>query len=34
MIEFDPTQPKWVQIADVIRQRIASGSLPPHSLIS
>ncbi|MEV5442326.1 GntR family transcriptional regulator [Streptomyces sp. NPDC052644] len=34
MFEFDPTQPKWVQIADVIRQRIASGALPPHSLIS
>ncbi|MGW1801521.1 GntR family transcriptional regulator [Streptomyces sp. NPDC001984] len=34
MIEFDPTRPKWVQIADVIRQRIQSGEYPPRSLIS
>ncbi|MFC6064844.1 GntR family transcriptional regulator [Streptomyces ochraceiscleroticus] len=31
---FDPTRPKWVQIADVIRSRIASGEYPPHHLIS
>jgi DNA-binding GntR family transcriptional regulator len=34
MIEFDPTRPKWVQITDVIRQRIQSGEHPPRSLIS
>ncbi|MEU6113764.1 GntR family transcriptional regulator [Streptomyces sp. NPDC047117] len=34
MMEFDPTQPKWVQIADVIRSRIASGEYPPAHLIS
>ncbi|MGW9030064.1 GntR family transcriptional regulator [Streptomyces sp. NPDC055722] len=34
MIEFGPTQPKSVQIADVIRQRIRSGEYPPQSLIS
>lgn len=34
MIEFDPTRPKWEQIADVLRARIASGELPPRSLIS
>ncbi|MFJ8696653.1 GntR family transcriptional regulator [Streptomyces roseolilacinus] len=34
MIEFDPTRPKWAQIADVIRKRIAAGELPPRALIS
>ncbi|MEH0635071.1 winged helix-turn-helix domain-containing protein [Streptomyces bottropensis] len=34
MIEFDPTRPKWVQIADVLRTRIASGEYPPRTLIS
>lgn len=34
MIEFDPTRPKWVQIADVLRARIASGEYPPRTLIS
>ncbi|WP_310725130.1 GntR family transcriptional regulator [Streptomyces sp. N2A] len=34
MIEFDPTLPKWKQIADVIRKRIADGTYPPHHLIS
>ncbi|OKK02922.1 GntR family transcriptional regulator [Streptomyces sp. CB03234] len=34
MIEFDPTRPKWVQIADVIRERIATGEYPPRHLIS
>ncbi|MFK8847997.1 GntR family transcriptional regulator [Streptomyces sp. Ac-502] len=33
-MEFDPTCPKWTQIADVIRQRIASGVYPLHHLIS
>ncbi|MDX2938158.1 winged helix-turn-helix domain-containing protein [Streptomyces ipomoeae] len=34
MIEFDPTRPKWVQIADVLRARITSGEYPPRTLIS
>ncbi|MEV6672279.1 GntR family transcriptional regulator [Streptomyces sp. NPDC051162] len=34
MMEFDPTRPKWTQIADVIRQRIASGEYPVNRLIS
>ncbi|MCF3148605.1 GntR family transcriptional regulator [Streptomyces platensis] len=34
MMEYDPTRPKWVQIADVIRERIASGEYPPNHLIS
>ncbi|MER6843189.1 GntR family transcriptional regulator [Streptomyces platensis] len=33
-MEFDPTQPKWTQIADVIRGRIADGTYPPRQLIS
>lgn len=34
MIDYDPTRPKWEQIADVLRERIASGELPPRTLIS
>ncbi|MFJ4867785.1 GntR family transcriptional regulator [Streptomyces sp. NPDC088757] len=34
MKDFDPTRPKWQQIADVIRARIASGELPPRALVS
>ncbi|MGW1963611.1 GntR family transcriptional regulator [Streptomyces sp. NPDC001935] len=34
MIDYDPTRPKWEQIADVLRARITSGELPPRSLIS
>lgn len=34
VMEFDPTRPKWVQIADVIRARIESGEYPPRTLIS
>ncbi|MEU6325928.1 GntR family transcriptional regulator [Streptomyces sp. NPDC047049] len=34
MMEFDPTLPKWTQIADVIRARIADGTYPPRQLIS
>ncbi|MER6093600.1 winged helix-turn-helix domain-containing protein [Streptomyces bluensis] len=34
MIEFDPTRPKWAQIADVLRARITSSEYPPHTLIS
>ncbi|WP_344024266.1 GntR family transcriptional regulator [Streptomyces luteireticuli] len=33
-MEFDPTRPKWVQIADVIRKRIESGEYPTHYLLS
>ncbi|MGW3374064.1 GntR family transcriptional regulator [Streptomyces hydrogenans] len=34
MMDFDPTRPKWQQIADVIRERIAGGELPPRALVS
>jgi GntR family transcriptional regulator len=34
VIEFDPTRPKWEQIAEVLRSRIASGEYPPRALIS
>ncbi|MEV1054339.1 GntR family transcriptional regulator [Streptomyces sp. NPDC049887] len=34
MMEYDPTRPKWVQIADVIRERIASGEYPPRHRLS
>ncbi|MFC5721405.1 GntR family transcriptional regulator [Streptomyces gamaensis] len=33
-MEYDPTQPKWAQIADEIRRRIASGEYPVHHKIS
>jgi DNA-binding GntR family transcriptional regulator len=33
-VDYDPTRPKWEQIADVIRQRIADGTLPPRALVS
>ena len=29
MIEFDPTRPKWEQVATAIRDRIADGEYPP-----
>ncbi|MCX3058563.1 GntR family transcriptional regulator [Streptomyces beihaiensis] len=34
MYDFDPTRPKWQQIADVVRRRIASGEYPPRHLVS
>ncbi|WP_327375735.1 GntR family transcriptional regulator [Streptomyces sp. NBC_01216] len=34
MIEFDPTRPKWQQIADVVRRRIDSGEYPARHLVS
>jgi DNA-binding GntR family transcriptional regulator len=34
VIDFDPTRPKWEQIADAIRQRIRSGEYPPRHLVS
>lgn len=32
--DYDPTRPKWEQIASVLRERIAVGELPPRTLIS
>ncbi|MEU1691498.1 winged helix-turn-helix domain-containing protein [Streptomyces hirsutus] len=32
--EFDPTRPKWEQIADALGARIADGTYPPRHLIS
>lgn len=34
VMEFDPRYPKWVQIADVLRERIASGEYPPRHMVS
>lgn len=34
MFEFNPTRPKWEQIAEEIRRRIAGGEYPVHGLIS
>jgi GntR family transcriptional regulator len=34
VIDFDPTRPKWEQIAAVIRERIQTGDYPPRQLIS
>lgn len=34
VIDFDPTRPKWQQIAETLRARIADGTLPPRSLVS
>lgn len=34
MIDYDPTRPKWQQIADVLRTRITTGELPPRTLVS
>lgn len=34
VMEYDPTRPKWEQIAALIRQRIATGEYPPNHLIS
>ncbi|MFD5555046.1 GntR family transcriptional regulator [Streptomyces sp. NPDC127068] len=33
-MEFDPTRPKWQQIADVLRRRIMTGEYPPQHRIS
>ncbi|MFE0047588.1 GntR family transcriptional regulator [Streptomyces albireticuli] len=33
-MEFNPTLPKWTQIADVLRRRIATGEYPPNHRIS
>jgi GntR family transcriptional regulator len=34
MIEWDPTRPRWQQIAETIRDRITDGTYPPNTLIS
>ncbi|WP_097240127.1 GntR family transcriptional regulator [Streptomyces sp. 1331.2] len=34
MIEYDPTRPKWQQIADELRKQIESGELAESALIS
>ncbi|MFJ2029413.1 GntR family transcriptional regulator [Streptosporangium sp. NPDC087985] len=34
MFEYDPTQPKWRQIYDVVKHRIETGEYPPNGLIS
>ena len=34
VVDYDPTQPKWRQIADEIRRRIADGTYPQHTLVS
>lgn len=31
---WDPKRPRWQQIADVIRGRIADGTYPPDTLVS
>lgn len=33
-MDYDPTRPKWEQVADAIRRRIADGTLPPDALVS
>lgn len=34
MFEFEPDRPRWQQVADVVRQRIKSGTYPPKYLVS
>ncbi|MFE3326916.1 GntR family transcriptional regulator [Streptomyces sp. NPDC059176] len=33
MIEFAPDQPRWRQVAEVVRERIADGTYPPRSRV-
>lgn len=33
MIELDETRPKWRQVADILRARIADGTYPPGSRV-
>ncbi|MGP3750827.1 GntR family transcriptional regulator [Streptomyces sp. IBSNAI001] len=33
VIELDETRPKWRQVADIIRGRIADGTYPPDSRV-
>ncbi|MFJ3084420.1 GntR family transcriptional regulator [Streptomyces halstedii] len=32
-IELDETRPKWRQVADILRARIADGTYPPGSRV-
>lgn len=32
--DYDPTRPKWEQVAEVLRERISTGEYPPRHLIS
>ena len=32
MIELDETRPKWRQVADILRGRIADGTYPPEAV--
>ncbi|MFJ6212551.1 GntR family transcriptional regulator [Streptomyces sp. NPDC092296] len=34
MYDYDPTRPKWEQIAEVLRDRISSGGYPPKHKLS
>lgn len=33
MIDFVPDQPRWRQVANVVRARIADGTYPPRSRV-
>jgi DNA-binding transcriptional regulator YhcF (GntR family) len=33
VIEFAPDRPRWRQVADVIRERIADGTYPPGTRV-
>ncbi|WP_246643939.1 GntR family transcriptional regulator [Nonomuraea ceibae] len=33
-MDFEPDRPRWQQVADVLRSRIASGEYPPKHLVS
>jgi DNA-binding GntR family transcriptional regulator len=33
MIEWDDSEPRWVQVAAVIRHKIETGELPPGSRV-
>jgi len=33
MIEWDETRPRWEQVAEVLRDKIRSGELPPGSRV-
>jgi DNA-binding GntR family transcriptional regulator len=33
VIELDETRPKWRQVADILRARIADGTYPPGSRV-
>lgn len=33
VIDFAPDQPRWRQVADVLRARIADGTYPPGSRV-